>query len=86
MICIVYAQIIIKTRKVEKFTMMFIAAVLIGSVVCIAEDNNAAFRQKRNQRTHYKISLKRLLQLKVQTVFQMMVFWHYVPTLLCYIT
>jgi hypothetical protein len=66
--------------------MMFVAAALIGSVVCVAGDNDATFRQKRNQSTHYKISLKGLLQLKVQTVFQMTVFWHYVPTLLCYIT
>ena len=65
MICIIYAQIIIKTRNVEKFTMMFIATALIGSVVCIAGGDNAAFGQKRNQNTHYKISPNRPLQLKV---------------------
>ena len=59
--------------------MMFIAAAIIGSVVCVTGDNNAAFGQKRNQNTHYKISPKRIRQLKVQTVFQMMVLRHYVP-------
>jgi len=38
---------LIKTHKIGIFAMMFIAAALIGSVVAIAGDNNAAFATKK---------------------------------------
>ena len=38
---------LMKTHKSGIFAMIFVAAALIGSVVAIAEDSNAAFATKK---------------------------------------
>ncbi len=64
---------LIKTHKFGIFAIIFVATALIGSVVAIAGDSNAAFATKKNQMSHYKISFKRVLQEKVQNVFQIII-------------
>ena len=64
---------LIKTHKFGIFAIIFVATALIGSVVAIAGDKNAAFAIKKNQMIHFKISLKRVLQEKAQNVFQMII-------------
>ena len=43
-----------KTQKVGIFAFMIIAAALIGSVVAIAGDNNAAFATKKNSNESFQ--------------------------------
>ena len=45
---------LIKTQKVGIFAIMFIAAALIGSVVAIAGDNNAAFATKKKSNDSFQ--------------------------------
>ncbi len=61
-----------KTDRIELFTMMFITAALIGSIVQYQQQTRIQhlLQNQKRQMKHYKLKVKKALQDQVQNYFQ----------------